>query len=98
MDSPRTTEIAEMSLERWTEVAEQARTALVPLVIRKAFPEQAMTWTPRRFVEHWPDQEVYVTVDLPAHGVPYRESSDLHQRTMTVGDFVMLLESGNRCY
>jgi hypothetical protein len=98
MDSPRTTEIAAMSVERWAEVAEQARTALVPLVIRKAFPEQAATWTPQRFLEQWPDQEINVTVDLPAHGVPYRESSDLHQRTMTVADFVKLLESGNRCY
>ena len=94
----RTTSIPVIPVSRWTAIAEDARAARLPLVVSSAFPEQAATWTPQRFAAEWPTQEINVTVDLPLHGVPYREASDAHQRKMTVADFVALLAQGRRCY
>src|SRR5687768_12229275 len=94
----RTTSIPAIPVPRWTAIAEEARAARLPLVVRNAFPEQAATWTLQRFAAEWPTQNINVTVDLPPHGVPYREASDAHQRTMTVADFVALLQQGQRCY
>jgi cupin-like protein len=96
--SVRTTEIPAVDAERWADIGEGARTAQIPVVIRSVLPQQAATWTPMRFSEQWPAQTITVTVDLPTHGVPYRESSAAHQRTTTVADFVTMLERGDRCY
>jgi lysine-specific demethylase 8 len=85
-------------VDRWLDVAEDARTRLVPVVIRGLFAAQAAAWSPARLAELWPDRQVRVTVDLPSHSVPYREQVDPFQRVMALAEFLAMLDSGRSCY
>ncbi len=80
-------------------MAEHARSSLLPLVVNGAFTSAlAQGWTPARFRDEYGPQMVNVVTNLPDHGVPYRERSEAHQQTMTMTEFVSLLESGEVCY
>lgn len=92
------TPIPVIDLDRWTDIAESARTALVPLVIRGACAALARRWTPARFAEQWPDMEVDFVADLPEHGVPYRERGSARSATAALSVFVQRLDAGERCY
>jgi hypothetical protein len=84
---------------RWAAVAEEARAALLPLVVSGAFSSAIdPPWMPSRFSEHYAAHGVNVVTNLPNHGVPYRERSNAHQRTMTMAEFVSLLDTGEVCY
>lgn len=90
--------IPAVDLKRWNEIAETARTQLVPLVVRSAFPTLANSWSLERFAQQWPDLEIEYADDLPLHGVPYREVSEQHQARATLQKFIEQLELGRRCY
>jgi hypothetical protein len=90
--------IPSVTPDRWAECAEQARDDSVPLVIRGLFLNQAKSWSPKRFAEQWPTREVRLVVDLPPHGVPYREEAEKYFLRTSLGEFVNLLYSGRSCY
>jgi lysine-specific demethylase 8 len=90
--------ITEVNADKWRDVAEQARSAAIPLVVRNFISPQAKLWSPERMVGQWGSSEVDVAVDLPSHGVPYREQFGSHQKRMKLADFVELMQSGQSCY
>ena len=90
--------IPAVPVEQWQQLSAQAHNAGLPLVIRGLFSEQAARWSPERLATEFGQQQVGVVVDLPAHGVPYRERSQDYQRLMKLTDFVPLLHSGKSCY
>jgi hypothetical protein len=98
MNMLATRAIPSVTPEKWRDVAEDARSVKLPLLIHELFAAQARAWSPERFVEHWPTREVAVVVDLPPHGVPYREQSDNYHRRLTMREFVALLREGRAAY
>jgi hypothetical protein len=56
------------------------------------------SWTPEHFAAHYADMAIDPSVDLPDTEVPYEFRDDDYRRRMTVGEFVSLMNSGNRCY
>src|SRR5688572_2690592 len=94
----KTIPIPTVSIEKWKEVSEEARSSLLPLFIPSLFHEQSAKWTPEKMASQWANKEVGVVVDLPSHGVPYRERSKDYQKRMKLGDFISLLGTGKVCY
>jgi hypothetical protein len=90
--------IPSVSIEKWHEVSEQAHDTRLPLVIPGLFEQQSRLWSPERFATQWADHEVGIVVDLPSHGVPYREKSKDYHKNMKLADFISLLHSGRSCY
>jgi hypothetical protein len=88
-----------ISLERWAVVAEQIRQNRLPAVIIKAVSGNDIErWSARHFAEVYPNKQVQITVGLPPHGVPYRERSGPHLRSISMRELLNLLESGTLCY
>jgi Cupin-like domain len=85
-------------VDRWQGVPDESPDRLAPVVVRELFANQAKLWSPARLAELWPDREVRVSVDLPSHSVPYRERHVDYHRTMSLSEFIELLESGRSCY
>jgi Uncharacterized conserved protein len=90
--------IPTVTVEQWRTYAEDARTQLLPLIIRELFLAQSRSWSPKRLVERWPDRIVTVAIDLPSHSVPYREQSTHYYREMTLAHFVEALDGGRTGY
>src|SRR5688572_14648828 len=87
-----------VSIKKWHEVSEEAHETRLPLVIPGLFEQQSKLWSPGRLAKEWPDYEVGIVVDLPLHGVPYREKSKDYQKNMKLAEFISLLHSGKSCY
>ncbi|MEO0645066.1 MAG: cupin-like domain-containing protein [Cyanobacteria bacterium J06650_10] len=90
--------IPSVSVKRWQDVAEDARRLKLPLKIQNAFPDLALSWSPTSLRDRWPSEQVHITTDLPQHGVPYAECSSKHERTVSLHNFVQMLDDGTSCY
>lgn len=90
--------IQKVSPQKWRALADEVHAAKLPLVIQGLFLSQAESWSPGRFAREWGDHEIGVVVNLPKHGVPYREKSEDYQKTMKLGEFVSMLYNGEPCY
>jgi lysine-specific demethylase 8 len=90
--------IPAISLERWVEVAEQARREATPYVIPHGLDGKcSQACTPELLASEYPNVKVPVTVNLPS-GVPYAVPGQPHERTMRVADFLQLLVNGAASY
>jgi hypothetical protein len=92
------TPIPAVNSEKWCDVSEQARAASFPLVVRDLLSPKSRHWSPQRLTAESSGQPVAVNVNLPSHGVPYREQISDHHRKMRLDEFVALLQSGQSCY
>jgi hypothetical protein len=88
--SPVTQSVQVIDLEQWVQMMEHARSVPSPLVIRGAFFSLAKSWPLQRFLDYWTDKPVGVTVNLPDHGVPYREYAKSHLKRGTLGQVISL--------
>jgi Cupin-like domain len=56
------------------------------------------SWTPQSLAAKYKDIKINPKVNLPDSEVPYVYKDKNHRQEMTIGEFVKLMESGNRCY
>ncbi len=89
--------LAEFDLERFRRDYDQARR---PVILKGAIRSWSAlsTWTPEYFAEQFRDQVVSTSIGLPDSEVPYLFRDVDHRRKMTVGAFVEVLKTGDRCY
>ncbi|HMK16859.1 MAG TPA: cupin-like domain-containing protein [Chitinophagaceae bacterium] len=90
--------IPSVTVEKWKEVSEEARSSLLPLYIPALFFKQSKSWSPQRLATQWRDKQISAVVDLPKHGVPYKEKANDYVRSMPMSDFIALLNSERICY
>lgn len=84
--------------QQWKELAEEARSTFCPIVVSNLFEKVSMSWSPQQLATQFGNKEVSVVVDLPKHGVPYKERSKDYQRRMRLSDFISILSNGRSCY
>ncbi|MBW4507947.1 MAG: cupin-like domain-containing protein [Scytonematopsis contorta HA4267-MV1] len=56
------------------------------------------SWTPKYFATKYKDVQITPKVNLPDTEVPYVYKDKNYSQKMTIGEFVELMQSGNRCY
>jgi hypothetical protein len=59
---------------------------------------RALQWTPETFEAKYGDVETAATVQLPEAGVVYLQKEKAHRRTLTVREFMKLMNDGACCY
>lgn len=76
------------------------RRPAAPVVLKRAASSwpAVKSWSPELFGDRYRDMVIQPSVDLPDTEVPYEFRDGDYRRSMTVGEFVELMKSGNRCY